>query len=199
MLPCVPGTRPATTPPASRSTVSRSPSAPTAYSLDDWLTQTGQFTPDEDTERWVSYSIPDLYPDWQSRAHCRGVGVHYYFGDDDEQPTMSIRQVRAAAKLCEVCPVFLECLTWALEIREEYGVWAGTSGRVRRRIFRMVDNGETTVAEVIEVFRRGEGDRYRLPQGAEHAHQAPGAYRELRPQAVGRGEVQPGIRAAAGR
>ena len=130
--------------------------------------------PDQDSERWVSYNISDLYPDWQSKAHCAGVGVSYYFGDDDEQPTMSIRQVRAASKLCEVCPVYVECLTWALSVREEYGVWASTSGRVRRRIFKMVDNGEVSVAQVVEDFCNGRGDTYRVPltQAGEKAARA---------------------------
>ena len=144
--------------------VSGSSSAPSTSSFDDWLEQTERALPDLDSERWVSYSINDLYPEWHARAHCLGVGVSHYFGEDDNQPTMSIQQVRRASKLCDVCPVFYECLTWALTRREEYGVWAGTSGRVRRRIFRMMDNGETTVSEVVEVFRRGEGDRYRLPK-----------------------------------
>src|ERR1043165_1275570 len=131
MLRYVGMTRTATTPPASGSMDSSSPSRPrtSSYNLDDWLVRTGQVVPDEDSERWVSYSISDLYPDWQRQAHCQGVGVSYYFGDDDEQPTMSIKQVRRASKLCEVCPVFMECLEWALTHREEYGVWATTSGR----------------------------------------------------------------------
>jgi len=127
------------------------------------LELTGQTTPELDSERWVSYNISDLYPEWHERAHCAGVGVNYYFGEDDEKPTMSIQQVRRASKLCDVCPVFVECLTWALTVREEYGVWAGTSGRVRRRIFKLIDTGETTVNEVVEVFCHGQGDRYRLP------------------------------------
>lgn len=145
---------------------SSSPTPPTssasAYQLDDWLTLTGQVTADSDTERWVNYQISDLYPDWQKQAHCAGVGVGYYFGEETEQPTMSIRQVRAASKLCDVCPVFIDCLTHALTVREEYGVWAGTSGRVRRRIFKMMDTGLTTVDEVVERFRTGHGDDYRL-------------------------------------
>jgi WhiB family redox-sensing transcriptional regulator len=155
-------------PPASASTVSTSSakqeSYTSRYSLDEWLVKTGQSVPEMDSERWISYSLDDLYPEWQLRAHCRGVGVGYYFGEDDEQPTMSIKQVRRAAKLCEVCPVYVECLTWALLTREEYGVWAGTSGRVRRRIFKMVDNDTTTVAEVVERFRNGQGDIYRFPK-----------------------------------
>src|SRR6185503_10066696 len=167
-LPSVVMTRTPTTPVASPCMESPSSTEPRSYrssSLDTWVADTGQIVPDQDTERWVSYSISDLYPSWQSRAHCSGVGVAYYFGDDQDRPTMSINAVRRASKLCDVCPVFYECLHHALTTREEYGVWAGTSGRVRRRIFKMVDNGETTVAEVIEVFRDGQGDRYRLPSG----------------------------------
>jgi hypothetical protein len=188
------------TPVASPSTDDSSWIAPltSSYSLDDWLAKTNQVTPEEDSERWVSYSIDDLYPDWQLRAHCRGVGVSYYFGDDDEQPTMSIKQVRRAAKLCEVCPVYIECLTWALTEREEYGVWAGTSGRVRRRIFKLVDNGDTTVVDVVERFRNGQGDTYRLPGKAAQA--APGqVVRELHPGEGALEEGDPGLRAAARR
>jgi hypothetical protein len=150
---------------------------------------TGQVVPDADSQRWVSYSVGDLYPDWQEDAHCKGVGVTYYFGE-------SIQQVRRASKLCDVCPVFYECLHHALVTREGYGVWAGTSGRMRRNIFKLVDDGLTTVPEVMEVFRRGEGDRYRLT-GKEQ----PGAYRELAPQPVARealGEGEAGLRPAAG-
>lgn len=156
-----------------------------ACSLDEWLDKTGQFVPDADSERWVSYNISDLYPAWQTKAHCAGVGVEYYFGDDAEQPTMSIKQVRRASKLCDVCPVYTECLTWALSTREEYGVWVGTSGRVRRRIFKMMDNGLTTVDEVVERFRNGQGDTYRLPQAEV---QEPCSTLPLQGDSVGEGD-----------
>lgn len=107
--------------------------------------------PDEDTERYVSYSMHDLYPAWQDDAHCAGVGHSYYFGDENQQPTMSIKQVRNAAKLCDVCPVFAECLRHALSVREEYGVWAGTSGRTRRRMFALLDTEQASVDEIVEV------------------------------------------------
>src|SRR4029077_13258796 len=186
MLRCVGTTRTSMTPVASPSTDGRpwSRPSPSSWSLDDWITESGQFVPDQDSERWVSYHIDDLYPDWQQQAHCRGVGVNYYFGDDDEQPTMSIRQVRAASKLCDVCPVFVECLTWALSTREEYGVWAGTSGRVRRRIFKMVDNGERTVDEVVEDFRHGRGDTYRLPAQTAKVESLPEQDHGGRPEGV---------------
>ena len=127
----------------------------------DWNSfqeQTAHEVPDVDADRWVSYSIGDLIPEWQDQAHCADQGHAMYFGDESKQPTMSIKQIRNAAKLCDVCPVYDECLRHALTVREEYGVWAGTSGRGRRRLFAMLDTGEWTVDEVIEVMsneRRG--------------------------------------------
>lgn len=115
----------------------------------------------------MSYSLEDLYPDWQKDAHCRGTGVDNYFGEDEKQNRRNFKQLRNAAKLCEVCPVFTECLRWSLEMREEYGLWAGTSGRVRRRIFTLLDNDETTVDDVIEVFLNGGGERYRSEAGSQ--------------------------------
>lgn len=120
-------------------------------SFDSFWSTSGHETPEVDTERYVSYELADLYPEWQQDAHCAGAGHDKYFGNEDEQPTMSIKQVRNAAKLCDVCPVFRECLTHALTQREEYGVWAGTSGRARRRLFTMLDNGDTSIPEIVEV------------------------------------------------
>src|SRR5215831_3810420 len=197
MLRCVRAStsRTGTTLSASASTASSSSTGPdrSSSSLEAFLDRTGQRVPDAENERWVSYHIADLYPAWHEQAHCKGVGVDYYFGDEDGQPTMSINQVRRAAKLCDVCPVFYECLHHALTRREEYGVWAGTSGRVRRRIFKLVDNGHTTVDEVLEAFRHGQGDRYRVPYGEEEI---------ARPQAAqqrGLGAGYPGVRAEGGR
>lgn len=113
-----------------------------------------------DSERFVSYSINDLYPTWQEKAHCADVGHEYFFGDEEEQPTMSIKAVRRASKLCDVCPVYRECLRWALEKKEEYGVWAGTSGRVRRKIQRHLEDGTATVDQVVEDFANGRRDAY---------------------------------------
>jgi WhiB family transcriptional regulator, redox-sensing transcriptional regulator len=132
--------------------------------FDAFLTTIDNEPPLLDSERFVSFSLEDLYPDWQKESRCLGVGNDYFFGDEKQQPTMSIKQVRQASKLCDVCPVYRECLRWALENREEYGVWAGTSGRVRRKIQRLLEANEVTVDQVVEDFTHGRRDRY-----AEHA------------------------------
>lgn len=131
-----------------------------SQTLDQFLESNPREFDETDTDRYVSFKFEDLWPSWQRQAHCRDVGVSYYFGDEEQLP-MSIKAVRRAARLCDVCPVYTECLRWALERREEYGVWAGTSGRVRRRIFSLLDNGMTTVDDVIEVFLNGGADQYR--------------------------------------
>jgi WhiB family transcriptional regulator, redox-sensing transcriptional regulator len=138
-------------------------------SLDSFLESTQHVVADVDSERWVLSSYVDLIPSWQAQAHCTGVGHDMYFGNEHEQPTMSIKQVRNAAKLCDVCPVFEECFTHALTVREEYGVWAGTSGRTRRRLFSLLDRGETTIEELVEVTLNGR-------QPAPNVIAFPGAY-----------------------
>lgn len=134
------------------------------HSLDSFLEGTGHDTPIQDSERYVSYSLNDLYPKWQDKAHCAGVGVDYYFGDEDKQPSMPerIAQVRRASKLCDVCPVFSECLTHALENREEYGVWAGTSGRARKKLFSRLDKGES-LEDIIKAVLNEREQRGRQP------------------------------------
>jgi WhiB family redox-sensing transcriptional regulator len=41
---------------------------------------------------------------------------------------------RAAKRVCKTCPVMAECLEWALDNHEVYGVWGGTSEKQRRVI-----------------------------------------------------------------
>lgn len=140
--------------------MSEPPPTPRWQTLDAFLEETNHDLPIQDSERYVSFSMDDLRPDWWEEARCKGVGFDYYFGASD-QKSMSFKQVRNAAKLCEVCPAFAECLTWALTNREEYGVWAGTSGRVRRKIFSLIDNDLAQVEDVVERFINGQGDFYR--------------------------------------
>ena len=46
----------------------------------------------------------------------------------------TLEGVRAAQEFCQSCPVCEDCLEFALEHRQDHGVWGGTSERERRRI-----------------------------------------------------------------
>ena len=41
---------------------------------------------------------------------------------------------RYAIKICRRCPAQADCLTWAIQTRQEHGIWAATTPRQRRTI-----------------------------------------------------------------
>ena len=43
---------------------------------------------------------------------------------------------REAKKVCADCEVRAECLDWALENRQEFGVWGGLGPEARQRLVR---------------------------------------------------------------
>lgn len=66
--------------------------------------------------------------DWRQEAACVGVPPGDLF------PELGSRQ-RLGAEFCrEVCPVVAECLEYALEAEERYGVWGGTTEAQRRKM-----------------------------------------------------------------
>jgi WhiB family transcriptional regulator, redox-sensing transcriptional regulator len=67
--------------------------------------------------------------DWQERAACRSARLDLFYACEDEH-------VRRALALCQRCEVRVACLEFAMEHREHFGVWGGTTERERRRVFR---------------------------------------------------------------
>jgi WhiB family redox-sensing transcriptional regulator len=67
--------------------------------------------------------------EWMLRAKCRGVSPTEFFPSDGSG-------VERAMRVCDGCPVRVECLEYALEHRIEHGVWGGASERERRRILK---------------------------------------------------------------
>lgn len=61
---------------------------------------------------------------WQDDGLCREVDPELFF--PDTYPTTE------AKKVCALCPVIDDCLAFALETDEPYGVWGGRSPRQRR-------------------------------------------------------------------
>lgn len=76
---------------------------------------------------------PIKYPDWHLFAKCAGLGTSHFFSDTK---VMSISKAlnKRAMKVCVGCDVLSECLTSALENKDNYGVWAGTTPLMRRRM-----------------------------------------------------------------
>lgn len=69
----------------------------------------------------------DLEPTaWQVDAACADSDTDAFFSDD---PIVQ----RMAKRICEGCPVRVQCLQYANDRKEPYGVWGGTTPGRRRR------------------------------------------------------------------
>lgn len=101
-------------------------------------------------------SVTSLMPEWHQEAACRTISKSVFFGSSspDERPAYTLSSIREARSICDVCPVFNECLYQALHNREDYGLWAGTTMRQRKEIFRMIDAQEITEQIVYETLKR---------------------------------------------
>lgn len=66
--------------------------------------------------------------DWQAKAACEGMNLNSFFPDMDflVEPEVLIA--------CGRCPVKENCLNWAMEHGEEFGVWGGMTEEQRRKI-----------------------------------------------------------------
>lgn len=62
---------------------------------------------------------------WQGDARCAGMDVNIFY------PTSGQSSERAK-RICEACPVRVQCLNHALRTNERHGVWGGMSPRERR-------------------------------------------------------------------
>lgn len=66
---------------------------------------------------------------WEERAACGTADPEVFFAG-------TLREERIAKRTCAVCPVRLECLSYALSARVEHGVWGGLTDRERRAVAR---------------------------------------------------------------
>jgi WhiB family redox-sensing transcriptional regulator len=54
-----------------------------------------------------------------------------FYPEDFPDPIVRKQATRTAKALCRECPVMSECLTFALESNERFGVWGGLSASER--------------------------------------------------------------------
>lgn len=66
---------------------------------------------------------------WREDAACRGVDTDVFFPVTEEE-------AGPAKTVCASCPVREECLEFALQTRQEDGVWGGLTETERRRLRR---------------------------------------------------------------
>ncbi|GAA4521616.1 WhiB family transcriptional regulator [Brachybacterium sp. AOP42-C2-15] len=73
----------------------------------------------------------DVELTWQERALCAQTDPEAFFPEKGGS-------TREAKKVCVSCEVRAECLEYALENDERFGIWGGLSERERRKLKRRV-------------------------------------------------------------
>lgn len=72
--------------------------------------------------------------DWQLHAACRGTDTAVFYHPENERGPSRRRREQQAKQICRPCPVAANCLSWALTMRESYGVWGGLSVEEREAL-----------------------------------------------------------------
>jgi len=70
-------------------------------------------------------------PAWLDRGICAQIGGDMWFPDKGDR-----QDVAACKKVCAGCPVRRQCLDWALETCEMFGIWGGLTSMERRKLRR---------------------------------------------------------------
>jgi WhiB family redox-sensing transcriptional regulator len=76
----------------------------------------------------ISSETPEQ-PGWQDFANCLGVDPDLFFPERGAS-------TREAKEVCRGCVVREDCLEYALDNGEKFGIWGGMSERERRRLRR---------------------------------------------------------------
>jgi len=88
--------------------------------------------------------IADIWA-WQHRGACRDRDSGQFFHPDGERGASRGRREREAKKVCQRCPVRIQCAAYALATREPYGVWGGFTEHERLRLLKEGWSGEVDI------------------------------------------------------
>ena len=81
--------------------------------------------------------------DWRHRAVCREEDPELFFALGEEHTTGNtptgpvLAQQDEAKAVCRRCPVISDCLAWAVESGQDFGVWGGMTPEERRPFRRL--------------------------------------------------------------
>ena len=105
------------------------------------------FPPDSENPcRWCGKNIPEQPGHGRPRKSCSRLCTDRYITEKmaahrEQRPMVTPYRSNSgpnwgaeAKRICATCPVQTECLAYAVDNREDYGVWAGTGQRERVRL-----------------------------------------------------------------
>lgn len=78
-------------------------------------------------------TVADARPEWSAHAACIGTDPLAFYPEHLSRTKRAVA-VAVAKSICATCSVRIECLNYALQNREPYGVWGGLDVGERDRI-----------------------------------------------------------------
>jgi len=89
---------------------------------------------------WSAYELLMQAKDEVGETGCESY-PEAFFPEDSEDRVDEFWKRKEAKKLCEACPMKMQCLEYALEADERYGIWGGLTYLQRRKLSRGNRNG----------------------------------------------------------
>lgn len=86
--------------------------------------------------------------DWTEKAACKGQPRDVFF------PEPGTSAATRAREICVGCPIRRECLEFAIETRQEYGIWGGMNAGERQ----LFENKRARRRPTISGIMRGASD-----------------------------------------
>ena len=95
-------------------------------------------THNRDTENLLALTLPVIETTgtaWRTLAACRNTDPALFFPIGTTGP--AVEQIEHAKAVCGQCPARQPCLEFALDTRQDSGVWGGLTEEERHRIRRL--------------------------------------------------------------
>ena len=80
--------------------------------------------------RVVMRSDRNVDTGWMEKAACRGEPTELFFFDE----RIERKRVAEAKAVCDKCPVWKNCLNYAIETPIDFGIWGGFTSKERERL-----------------------------------------------------------------
>ena len=71
---------------------------------------------------------------WTARGACRSASPELFFPNGTTG--LAVEDIQAAKAICASCPVRPQCLRFAVETGQDFGIWGGTTEDERRELRR---------------------------------------------------------------
>lgn len=85
------------------------------------------------TDPGLAHAVPDFI---DGRQACADKDPEIFFPSAE-----NAAEAMPAIRICRLCPLRTACGTWALNTRQNFGIWGGLSPRMRRAILRRNGDG----------------------------------------------------------